>query len=59
MISAAPSSLTAGNSTTVYFTAEDAFGNVLTGYTGPVTTSSSDQQATFGTRGVYQWRRAR
>ena len=41
-ISAVPNSLTAGNSTTVTFTAEDQYGNVETSYTGPVNITSSD-----------------
>ena len=48
-ISAVPNNLTAGNSTTVTFTAEDQFGNAETSYTGPVNLTSSDGQATFGT----------
>ena len=44
---ALPNSLTAGNSTTISFTAEDAYGNVDQ-HGGPVTFSSTDAKALFG-----------
>ena len=36
-VNAIPNNLTAGSATSVTFTAVDAFGNAVTGYTGPVT----------------------
>jgi hypothetical protein len=44
-VSAAPSTITAGDSITLTVTAYDPYGNVATGYTGTVTFSSSDGQA--------------
>src|SRR5262249_30203467 len=43
----APSTLTAGSSTSVTVTARDAFGNTATGYAGTVRFTSSDSQATL------------
>src|SRR5205823_2726745 len=40
-----PSSATAGSFTSVTATARDAYGNVVIGYTGTVSFSSSDQKA--------------
>ena len=48
VVSALPGNLTAGNSATITFTAEDAFGNPVIGYSGPVSLASSDTSATFG-----------
>ncbi len=44
-VTASPSSLTAGSSTSITVTALDASGNVVTGYTGTVHFTSSDTQA--------------
>ena len=35
--------------TTLKYTAEDAYGNTITSYTGPVTFSSTDGKAVYGT----------
>jgi hypothetical protein len=42
-----PSQIAAGTSHTITVTAEDAYGNVATGYTGTIYLGSSDQRATF------------
>jgi CSLREA domain-containing protein len=45
LILQAPTQIDAGSAFTVIVTAKDQFGNVATGYTGPVTLSSSDPLA--------------
>jgi hypothetical protein len=45
VVTASPTTITAGNSTTVTVTAKDAYGNVATGYSGTVHFTSSDPQA--------------
>ena len=46
-ILSAPSSVTSGSKFSVTLTVEDAYGNVVTGYTGTVHFSSSDSTATL------------
>jgi hypothetical protein len=45
VVSASPTTVTAGSGTAVTVTAKDAFGNVATGYTGTVHFTSTDGQA--------------
>src|SRR5262249_30837194 len=47
VLTASPSTITAGDSTSVTVTAKDAYGNTATPYTGTVHFTSSDGQATL------------
>jgi hypothetical protein len=47
VVTANPTSITAGNSTNVTVTAQDQYGNTATGYTGTIHFTSSDPQATL------------
>lgn len=49
VVTGVPSPVTAGTSSSVTVTAEDAFGNTATGYTGTVAFSSNDPQAALPT----------
>src|SRR5205814_686964 len=47
LVASYPSPTTAGVAHTFTVTARDVFGNTVTGYTGPVTLTSTDSQASF------------